>query len=117
MRSAPPTDILLPSQRRQHPIARLALAGLVHGHDPEFQAYAARLVGEGNLGIHGHARIQPSLRIAFPALDTIGRLAALFLPSRIPEPLSWPHYAEERRGPEIPNGFHTVRLGTCSKSF
>nr|VFJ72178.1 MAG: hypothetical protein BECKFW1821C_GA0114237_103231 [Candidatus Kentron sp. FW] len=80
MRFAPltPTGVL-PSQRRQHPIARLALARLIHGHDPELQARAARLVGEGDFGIHGHACIQPNLRIAFPALDTIGRRLAAFV--------------------------------------
>ena len=53
IRFAPSTGILPPSQRRQHPIAWLAFASLVDGHDPELQADAARLVGEGSLGIHG----------------------------------------------------------------
>ena len=53
MRAAKPTSILPPSQHRQHPIARFALARLVDGHDVEFQADAAWLVGEGGLQPHG----------------------------------------------------------------
>nr|VFK22532.1 MAG: hypothetical protein BECKMB1821G_GA0114241_100256 [Candidatus Kentron sp. MB]VFK28877.1 MAG: hypothetical protein BECKMB1821I_GA0114274_100762 [Candidatus Kentron sp. MB]VFK74130.1 MAG: hypothetical protein BECKMB1821H_GA0114242_100161 [Candidatus Kentron sp. MB] len=63
-----------PPQPRQHPITRLALAGLVHGHGPEFQTHAARLVGKG--GLQPHGRVQPGLGIAFPALDFVGHLAA-----------------------------------------
>nr|VFJ72978.1 MAG: hypothetical protein BECKFM1743A_GA0114220_106802 [Candidatus Kentron sp. FM]VFJ72991.1 MAG: hypothetical protein BECKFM1743C_GA0114222_106912 [Candidatus Kentron sp. FM]VFK20444.1 MAG: hypothetical protein BECKFM1743B_GA0114221_106971 [Candidatus Kentron sp. FM] len=79
MRFTPFTDIPPPSQRRQYPITRLAFAGLVHGHDPELQTHAARLVGERNLGIHGHTRVQPGLGIAFPALDFVGRRLAAFV--------------------------------------